>query len=216
MATTIQQLIDEIRMTQLNDVDGTTWSTPILIKALNAALNTLALMRPDSTYKVATVSMIAGTRQFLPVDGLRLLKIPRNIKSNDTVGRAIRLVSMKDMDLNPDWHQIEGSVVEHYCFDPRTPKQYYIYPSVPVGTKIEIEYSSAPVILTEADVNAGVFMPVDDVFNQPIQELMLYKLLSGDTEHNATGLQHMQSAIGLLQTKAQSESDSSPAVIPRS
>ena len=67
----------------------------------------------------------------------------RNINSDNTIGIAVRLVQREDMDsMSPDWHAASGTVVREYMFDSRSPKHFYIYPCVPVGKKLEIEYSS--------------------------------------------------------------------------
>lgn len=211
--TTVDKLLTDLRMTQLNDVDKTTWSDPVLLIALNSALSMLTLMRPDASYKVATVSLVAGTRQYLPADGLRLLNVVRNINSDSSIGRAISLVAIEDLDLKPNWHLMTGSTVVHYCFDPRMPKQYYIYPAVPAATKLEIEYSRNIPELTEDDLDAP--MPVDSVYNQPLQELMLFKLLSGDSSQGNTGQAHMAAAMGLLQVKGSSDQSTDPAVKER-
>ena len=44
-------------------------------------------------------------------------------------------------------------------------------------------------------------LPVDAIFAQPLQELMLYKLLSGDSSNGNTGAAHLQTAMDLLGVK---------------
>ena len=109
---TSQDLINELRMTQLNDPDATTWSDTLMIIALNQALKTLVLVRPDATAKIATITLKEGSRQFIPIDGVRLLSVVRNINSDNTIGIAVRLVQREDMDsMSPDWHVTKGTVV---------------------------------------------------------------------------------------------------------
>lgn len=206
--TTANKLFADLRKTQLNDPDGTTWTNDTLLTALNSAIGMMVLVRPDAAYKVAVVELIAGTRQNLPPDGLRLLKVPRNIKSNGQVGRAIQIVEMSDMDLIPDWHQAVGIAVMHYMFDTRTPKHYYVYPAVPAGTKIEIEYSLNLPEITEAELDEP--LPLDAVYDQPLQELMMYKLFSGDSGEGSTGNAHLDTAFTILQVKAGSENAVAP------
>jgi hypothetical protein len=206
--TTANQLFNDLRNTQLNDPDGTTWPVATLLTALNAAIAMIVLLRPDAAYKVATVAMIAGTRQQLPSDGLRLLKLPRNIKADGSVGRAISIVEMSDMDLIPDWHQANGGMVIHYMFDTRTPKQYYIYPAVPAGTQVDIEYSRNIPDITNSQLDDP--LPLDPLYTQPLEELMMYKLLSGDSSEGDTGGTHLNTAFSILQVKANSENAVAP------
>lgn len=197
---TSQDLINGVRMTQLNDPDATTWSDATLIIALNQALKTLALVRPDATAKIATITLKEGSRQFIPIDGVRLLSVVRNINSDNTIGIAVRLVQREDMDsMSPDWHAANGTVVREYMFDSRSPKHFYIYPCVAPGKKLEIEYSSYAETITTMNINDP--LPVDAIFAQPLQELMLYKLLSGDSSNGNTGAAHLQTAMDLLGVK---------------
>lgn len=195
-----QDLLTGVRMTQLNDPDATTWPDSTLLVALNEALRMLVLVRPDASSKIATIIAQEGTRQFIPDDGVRLLRVVRNINADDTIGQAVRLVQQEDMDsMSPSWHTTQGYIVKEYMFDSRTPKYFYIYPSVTPGQKIEIEYSSHAPLVNELNVASA--MPVSEVFSQPLQELMLYKLLSGDATNGNSGAAHLQVAMELLGVK---------------
>lgn len=195
-----QDLLNGVRMTQLNDPEAITWSDSALIIALNQALLMLALVRPDATSKIAEIDLVKGSRQFIPDDGERLLRVVRNITELGETGRAVRLVQQEDMDsMSPDWHNATGIIVKEYMFDARSPKHFYIYPTVPAGSKVEIEYSSYADNVTE--LNVGDALPVSAVFAQPVQELMLYKLLSGDASNGTSGNDHLRVAMELLGVK---------------
>ena len=195
-----QDLLTGVRMTQLNDPDATTWPDSTLIVALNEALRMLVLVRPDVSSKFATIIALEGSRQFIPEDGIRLLRVVRNINADDTIGQAVRLVQQEDMDsMSPSWHTTQGYIVKEYMFDARTPKYFYIYPSVTPGQKIEIEYSSHVPLVNE--MNVANAMPVSEIFSQPLQELMLYKLLSGDATNGSSGTDHLRVAMELLGVK---------------
>lgn len=206
---TVQDLIRTTRMTQLDDPDGTTWPDTAMLHGLNEALRMLCLLRPDATSTIASLVTIAGTRQNIPTDGERLLKAVRNINADDVIGRAVRLVNQNDLDaMSPDWHQQVGTRVFEYCFDDRSPKWFYIYPSVGAGKKIEIEYSKTPPMLTLDDMEDEI--PVSVVFSQPLQELMLYKLLSGDASRGQGSANHLQVAVQMLGLKTAADAFSSP------
>ncbi|WP_333613998.1 phage adaptor protein [Psychrobacter sp.] len=195
-----QDLLNGMRMTQLNDPDATTWSDATLIIALNEALRMLILFRPDASAKIATIDITEGSRQLIPENGVRLLRVVRNISALGESGRAVRLVQQEDMDsMSPDWHNAAGTIVKEYMFDSRSPKHFYIYPTVPTASKLEIEYSSYADEVTELTVNNP--LPVSPIFAQPVQELMLYKLLSGDSSNGASGADHLRVGLELLGIK---------------
>ena len=206
----VQDLIRTARMTQLEDADGVTWSDTVMIHALNEALRILALLRPDATSTIQVISTLAGTRQFIPTDGERLLKVVRNVNADNSIGRAIRQTSHGDMDaMSPDWHNApNGERTHEFMFDERTPKWFFIYPPVGAGKKLEIEYSKKPPELTINDMEDE--LPVSVIFSQPLQELMLYKLLSGDSSRGQGSTNHYNSAVQMLGIKSQADTFSLP------
>ena len=204
---TCQVLIDGVQATQLNDAEKITWSEELLMSALNQALAILTLVRPDATSKVFEMSCTQGTRQNIPDDGLRLLKVVRNIGENGEIGRAVRLVNISNLDsVAPDWHARPAKEnAKEYMFDERSPKWFYVYPPVVEGTKLEIEYSAQPTEITDLSQE----LPVDIVYMQPLQEFILYKLLSGDGG-NGQGMQHYNTGMSLIGAKPQADHFSSP------
>lgn len=194
---TCQQLVTSLQQTQLNDPDGTTFTQEQLIVALNSALGMLCLLRPDATAKSAVIVMQRGARQQIPDDGARLIRVIANVRESGVTGQVIRLVQKADLDSSSlKWMAAYGTHVKEYMFDPRVPKQFFIYPTVPPSVKVEIEYSANPRTIT-AD-NFDKALPVDAMYEQPIQELMMYKLLSGDATNGNSGATHLQMATELL------------------
>lgn len=195
-------LIDGVQQTQLNDVEQVTWGETELISALNQALAMLIGVRPDASAKVSEFSCVKGTRQTLPEDGLRLLKVVRNIKLDGLAGRAVRLMNMNDLDsIAPDWHsEPEKDNIKEYMFDERNPKTFYLYPPAKDGTLLDIEYSFMPDPIT----SMAQTLPVDITYQQPLQEFMLYKLLSGEGGQGQ-GAQHLNTALSLIGAKPATE-----------
>lgn len=208
MGLTCQVLLDGVQATQLNDVDKTTWSETLLISALNQALYILTLVRPDATAKVHQFVCVEGTRQNIPNDGLRLLNVVRNIKADGAIGRAVKLVKISDLDsIKPDWHSdATAEVAKEYMFDERSPKWFYVYPPVKAGVKLEIEYSAEPPLITDP----AQPLPVDLVYMQPLQEFIIYKLLSGDGG-SGMGMQHLNTGLSLLGAKPNSDAYVAPS-----
>lgn len=208
--TTNRTLIQDLQTTQLNDPDGTTFTQANLISALNQALSMLTLLRPDATAKHAVVSMQAGVRQQIPSDGVRLIRVISNVRSNGQAGAIVRLVDKADLDSSSlSWMRSNGTHVKEYMFDARIPKQFFIYPGVPVGSKVEIEYSAHVEPVTSDTYYSE--LPVDAMYVQPLQELMMYKLLSGDSTNGNSGITHLQTATQLLGVQDVNDERLSPA-----
>ena len=205
-----RSVVTGLQRTQLNDPEGETFQEPELIDALNQALRTLTLLRPDATAKYATVNIQRGARQIIPADGVRLIRVISNIRESGQRGQIPRLVQKEDMDsMSHDWMQAAGTHVKEYMFDARVPKQFFIYPTVSSNLKLEIEYSAHPKLVTPDNFDEA--LPVDDMYSQPIQELMLYILLSGDSTNGSSGTEHLTIATQLLGVQDLNDERLSPA-----
>lgn len=195
-----QDLFDSLRQTQLNDPEAVTFPDAMLLTALNESLRTLILVRPDASSKNMIIDIQSGARQTLPTDGIRLLSVTCNINTDLSRGRIIRLVQKEDLDsASYSWMSAQGSSVKEYMFDSRYPAVFYIYPNVPTGTQIEIEYSASLEAVTLQTI--ANTLPVSSIFAQPLKEMMLYMLLSGDATNGTTGDNHLQTAMQLLGVK---------------
>lgn len=206
MALTCRDVVTGLQQIQLGDLDKTTWSEVLLKSALNQALNLLQLVRPDATASRVIYTCDAGTEQVLPAGYARLLKVIRNVTGpSNTPGRAIRMVSMHDLDKgDPNWHMTSATNTAYeYVFDDQNPTTFWLYPPVQAGTKIQIEASQSLPPITDLDSN----FPIDHVFAQPVKELMLYLVLS-DQQGNTN---HYNLAMNMLDRKGVAEARVNPA-----
>ena len=202
----------------LNDVNNVKLSLQQKLDALNEALQALVSYRPDAASYTAMMLLVAGTRQTLPNDGVRLLKVIRNkgVSGLSDAGRAIRKADMLVQDaLLPDWHLTNGqTTISEYFYDPLAPKEFYVYPPAPVSPQIGIDISYVRVLPT-ITATTDTF-PVDDYFAPAIQEWMLYSCWRGDDEQSPNynaAQSHLQTFFSLLQVKASSDSASSPRAV---
>jgi hypothetical protein len=104
-------------------------------------------------------------------------------------------------------------------FDPRQPKEFFVYPPALATTELEVVYADTPGIhaLTEAQLDpngaqADVIL-LDDIYMSPIIDWVLYRAYSKDAEYGANEVrataayQAFNSALGV---KAQVDSASNP------
>lgn len=201
---------------KLNDPNATAWTdSSDLIPALNEALQALISYRPDAASFTTMMLLVAGTRQTLPSDGVRLLKVIRNrgVSGLSDAGRAIRKADMLVQDaLIPDWHETTGqTTIDEYFYDSITPKDFYVYPPAPVSPVIGVDISYVRVLPT---ITEGTdTLPVDDYFAPAIQEWMLYSIMGSDDEQNpnyAVARAHQKTFFDLLQIKASSDGAVNP------
>ncbi len=210
-------VINQVRQ-KLNDPLKTVWSDPVLINALNEALQSLVSVRPDAASITAMMLLVAGTKQSIPSDGTRLLKCVRNRGASglSDAGRAIRKADMLVQDaLLHDWHTTTGqTTVDEYFYDPLVPKEFYVYPPAPVSPQIGIDISYVRVLPTIA-ATTDTF-PVDDYFAPAIQEWMLYSIWCGDDEQSpnySAAQAHLNNFYQLLQVKMGSDAAVKPRAV---
>lgn len=216
----ISYLLEAVNQ-RLNDPNDAKYAAAHKIQAVNLALQSLVSYRPDAAAHTAMVLLVAGTRQTLPADGVRLLKVIRNRGMNglSVAGRAITKSDMLVMDaLMPQWHEETGqTVVQEYFYDPLVPREFYVYPPAPVTPQIGIEISYVRVL---PFMTAGTdTFPVDDYFAPAVIEWMLYAILSSDDEQSpsySAATAHAAMFFQLLQVKVSSDGASLPKAVSTS
>lgn len=186
MATTSASVIERALET-LND-DTTTpvrWTKAKLLTWLNDGQRQIVKYKPDANVLTAAVQLAAGTKQALPAGGLQLVDITRNMGSDGSKpGRAIRKIGKAVLDSErPDWHSdAPKPVVQHYVFDIRNPKVFFVWPPQPVSNTHYIEevYSATP-----PDATLGGNITIDDIYATDLYHYILHCAYSKDAEHAA-------------------------------
>lgn len=220
----VVRVIDIIRRVEdvLQD-SNVRWPRVELQNWLNEAYHSITLVRPDATAKAESFTCVEGTRQVLTAQhpsALRLLDVTRNL-ATASKKQAVRLVQRSVLDdQRPTWHAETGTVdVQHWMFDPRQPKEFFVYPPALATTELEVVYADTPGIhaLTEAQLDpdgtqADVIL-LDDIYMSPIIDWVLYRAYSKDAEYGANEVrataayQAFNSALGV---KSQVDSASNP------
>ena len=188
MALSGANLISRIQDT-LQDTTGVRWTSAELLRYINDAQREVVNFKPEANAKHVNNSLATGTEQAVP--GLTLIKVVRNMSSNQdgaTGGRTIRLVDADVLNsIEPDWHNptvtgdaAHGSVIKHYIFDPDDPKKFYVYPGVKSGLNayIEIVYSDVPTDLSSTSSTIGI----DDIYGNALIDYVLYRCYVKDAE----------------------------------
>ena len=174
----------------LQDNTSVRWTQGELLDYLNDGQREIANLRPDSTATHSNVSLSTGTEQSIPTDGLRLIKLVRNMSgtgTDATGARAIRVVTEDALNsTQPSWHDptvtgdaTHGTEVKHYIFDTNDPRKYYVYPGVAGSAYVEVVYSKNPTNLSAVTD----LIQVDDVFANPLINFVLYRAFLKDSEY---------------------------------
>ena len=187
MAVTVQSVIDRVQAV-LQDTTGVRWPvTSELVLWINDAQREIALLKPDASAVNTTVTLATGTKQEIPSDGNRLLKVIRNMSasSGGAGKRAIRLVDLSVLDSQtPDWHDpattgdaAHTNTVKHYSYEESNPRNFYVYPGVSGNAYVELVYSANPATVTQSDN-----LSIPDIFANAIMNYVLYMAYMKDAE----------------------------------
>lgn len=171
--------------TLLVDPTFTRWPKQELLDYYNDATKAIVLVRPDAHTKNVEFTCVAGTKQALPADALRLIEVLRNAN-----GKVVRFVPRKALDDSyPDWHSGNTSVtIDNYTYEERDPKTFYLHPGPAAAVKVDVIYSVAPQSKVLADVESAgnpALADLDDIYINPIIDFMLYRCFSKDAEYAA-------------------------------
>jgi hypothetical protein len=220
MAVTVQSVIDRVQKT-LQDTTGVRW--PVvdeLVLWVNDAQREIALLKPDASAKNTTISLVAGTKQEIPSEGNRLLRVVRNMSAatNGSGRRAVRIVSREVLDAQtPDWHDpsitgdaAHAAIVKHYIYDEQNPRNFYVYPGVasPAASYVEIIYSANPATVAQ---NGNLDIP--DIFANAVMNYVLYMAYMKDAEYAGNqqrASSHFQLFMSSITGKAQLDAITSP------
>lgn len=219
------KVIDVIRRVEdvLQD-SNIRWPRIELQNWMNESYLAITLARPDANAKSGTFTCSTGTRQVLTdqfASALRLLDVTRNMATTSSY-RVIRLVARSVLDdQRPGWHAETGTVnIQHYTFDPRQPKEFFVYPPATDSAQVEVVYTDSPGAhnLSESDLdpegaNTEV-IKLDDIYMSPIIDWVLYRAYSKDAEYGANEQRAQASYAAFsaaLSTKNQVDAASAPS-----
>ncbi|MAT95378.1 MAG: hypothetical protein CME59_22635 [Halioglobus sp.] len=192
----------------LNDVLSARWGDDTLLNYLNEAQYAVVAARPDANAVNATMGCLPSAKQVLPAGGLRLIEV----MSNTDTGKPVTLI---DVDLLneqvPEWRKVDPPVraIDHYVYDDRDPKTFYVYPTPEQGHQIDLVYAAVP----ERVAGLGDTITVDDIYFNPLVDHMLWRAFSRDTANPAGASQasiHWQAFATALGLKVKADAAMSP------
>jgi len=202
MTISAQSIIHRVVGT-LQDPTSVRWPISELARWFNDAQRIVVLNRPDAKPTNASVTLVNGTKQTIPADGIKLIEVVRN-----TNGNAMRLVDREILDAQiPSWHTLTGATaLKHFMFDQRDPRVFYVYPPATTSASVDIVYAAAPTDISEpadggtyASVSGNMDLP--DIFASVVYDLLCYFAYTKDAEYagNAELAQaHYQAAMTAL------------------
>ena len=190
MATTLKSVLERV-IDQLGEEDFTNWSLQGLVRYLNDGQRTIHVHRPDLFNVEAELTLVAGTRQTLPLTASKLIALNYNTVGNKG---AIYKTERQILDLQlRNWRSMRETLdIQHFMYDVRQPKVFEVYPPAKVGAKVMAEYASIPADLPIPELGATINdvagnINVPDLQSVPLYYFILFSAFGEDSEQAHSG-----------------------------
>lgn len=188
----------------LNDIASISWTVDRLVDYLNGGLKETSSLRPDLFIRGEDVTLVAGFRQAIPSSGEKFVSVNHNVSASL---RDVTKVDGSDIDAcDPGWRGRTGQrEVLHFMYDPRTPREFEVYPVVQAGTQVNIDFVAgvSPIAIPAAGLTYTSVAGDIDLPEALFSTLVDYVLYRAHSEHNqyaqpARALAHRQAYEGSL------------------
>ncbi len=168
----------------IQDQTNIKWPQDELLRYLNDGRREIAIWRPDLFSTTTVLTLVAGTKQSIPSDGLRFIDGIRNVTAGDVVGKAVRIAEREVLDAQrPGWHTEAASTdIRHFMIDERYPKVFFTHPPATAGHKMEIAYLKTPTDITIGNINVTE-LTEEDVYAGALVDYTCYRAFSKDAEY---------------------------------
>ncbi|MCG5537861.1 DUF6682 family protein [Halorhodospira sp. 9622] len=167
-------LVRSVQLDLQEHPDYPAWTDEHFSEMLRAAMDQLALVRPEAFQRVASVALQRGVTHHIPEDGVRLIEVTANVDQG-LPGEAVTRVDGATMArFDPAWRsRPEADQVDHYLWDERQPRVFHTVPAVRSGTRVQIVYIQQPPAFEVGEYPTLEQMPSH--YREPLRHWMLYR-----------------------------------------
>ena len=192
------QLIDEIPVPAGQDPASVRrWTDDELLRWMSDGQRTLVAMDPSLGTFTDALLLQPGTKQVLPDGAFMLIDIKRNMGNDGlTPGRVVTVISRENLDrVDPMWHASRRSdVTQHYIYDPKQPRVYYVYPPSTGANYIDVvRANNPPDFTTLTDL-----LTVPDLYQTALFDYVMFRAHQKDSDY-AAGESKAQAYLQLFQ-----------------
>lgn len=170
---TVQAVFTNVREL-LGDKDpgGLQWLDAELLAWLNEGALEVIRIRPEASAVTVAGSLVAGTQQSLPADGMTMLTVDYNGTSS-APGRVCKLINRRQLDATqPDWHtQTRKKEVVWVMVSEANPQLFWVYPPNDGTGQITFTYSKYPTAVAALTD----LIPVANTFMAPLVDYICFR-----------------------------------------
>lgn len=197
----------------IQDTTNTRWPKQEWLDWYNDANLAVVNIRPDAHVVNGVLNLAPNSsKQTIDSDGLKLIDVLANTSS----GKVIRKIDRRQLDDQVEsWHKTTGTDVQHYMYDDRDPKNFYIFPQPSTAHDVNYIYATAPVQVVIANFETDTqIMTLDDSYLNVILDFMLSRAYSKDAdyaENSQRSQMHLNQFLQALGAKTEADMAVSPS-----
>lgn len=214
MSIPVQDIIDRVAYLLLDidrSDDEARWTDDELIRWINDSRMAILTRKPSACSKLVIVSLVAGTHQTIPDNGVQLFDVVRNMGlSGTTPGRSIRRTDRQNLDDDDVyWHKATPKAeISQFTYDDRTPKDFFVQPPAIAGTNILIAHAAIPDAIAGSTDTLDIGLECMDA----VVNYVAFRAKSKDSEYaNASEAAAFYAAFGdALGMQTQTQNAASP------
>lgn len=213
MGTVLASKITSDAQIVFNDVSKVRYTDAECLEWLNIGQKLIATLKPASSVVIEAVQLVAGTKQTIPANRIRLVDVPRNMGADGlTPGAAITVIDRKLLDAqNRTWHtDTANGVVQYIAFDARFPQNFYCYPPQPSTPQYVEEVNS----VVPADVDAITdVITLDNIYQPALLDYVLHRGFLKNTAQSSNAQRaanHYQLFLAAIGAKGKADVFSNP------
>jgi len=180
----------------IQDERSVRWPLPELCDWINDGLREMRIHKPALFGRTVTLPLAAGTRQELPAQYERILRVISNARTPASDRLPRTTVTVVDQALlsttKPDWHddRFRKQQAKHLMFDESDPRAYYVYPAnngTGAITVVAVQPHTPIAATGPADAlgSYGAALPVEDVYANALVDYLLYRSYAKDAQFSA-------------------------------
>lgn len=184
MTVSAQTILTRVRSQLIDELATKRWSDAELLRWLSDAERTLVAMDPSLGDVTGPLLLAVGSKQTLPVGAFMLLDINRNMGlDGDSPGRVVTVVSRENLDrVDPNWHHsLRSEETQHYIYDPKTPRTFYVYPPSTGTNYLDISRAHTPPEITTLDQN----ITIPDLYQTAMFDYVMFRAHQKDSDYAA-------------------------------
>jgi len=209
---TVLSALDDV----LLDPTRVRWTVAERIRWMNEAMGAILTRRPQAFAVRKVLTLVEGTRQEIPAGDSMLLDVVRNMAADGTTpGKAIRRTDRQLLDdTDVDWHTgKKKAAAKHYTFDDRMPREFYVYPPLVAGVKVEAICAALPAALAEDATGASLDIGAE--YQEAVVNYAAYRCNTKDSEFASPAVatafyQAFEASLGIKTTTQAAASPNQP------